>query len=603
MTASSDGSGSAAGEPAELPAAAAGPSAVVARLLDGALECAVASFALWTVLYHLALVVGLSPTALWWVWAAGSAGLVLARVRFGAWVPAVAPARGTGWVVALASAAAALASAVVRPDLDDASYMVRAAWVAARGRLGDRDVIFSDGRWHAMAEQNPYLPSIETLFGMTSHVTGISAGTVAYTLYVPVAAFAAVWALWLLLRAWRVRRPLLALLLACTFLLVGGDVHASWGNLHLARIWQGKVTLLAVLVPVAYAWAARYWESAAGARRWVALALVGLVGVAATGLSPAGIFVVPGVIVIAAVVGLFLRRVGASVALAVAGALYPLGAGLVVKLVGDQSDSVPSYTVVGPWERTLGTGTAAVVVLVAAIVAIVGLLVPRLARTEGRIGAVTAGASALAGMVIAIPAVSAAAVSVMGTDAIAWRIVWVVPVPALVGMLAAPTGRGRGLWSAATAVVAAVVLVVGGLPIWSPQNGATVGAPGSWKMWDRDLTTARWVVDQAPAGRYLARVEVVAAVGTLSADLAPVGSRPSYMYYYADDPEAQMAQRSLLQNWVDGVTPTPDPALVADAIGALDVSVVCGPGSMGAVLGAGWEVAYQNGMDTCWRPA
>lgn len=569
-----------------------------ARLLDGALECAVVSFAWWTVLYHLALIAPVPASVVWWLWVAGTGVVVGARLRCPRGPEPTGGSGPNGVAMVVAAAMATLASVLVRPDLDDASYVVRSTWVAERGALRVGDVIFSDGRWAGLPEQTPYLPSFEGLLGMTARTLGVPAADVVYTWYVPVATFAAVWALWSLLRAWRVRAAAGALVLACLFLLYGGADHASWGNLHLGRIWQGKVTLLALVVPLVYAWVARYWDSRPGVGRATSLVLVGAAGVAAAGLSPAGIFVVPGAVAVAAAAGAFTGRVRRALVLLVVGSLYPLVGGVVMKIAGHTVDAIPGTTAISPWQRTLGTGVPMLVVVVAAVAALVSLL-PGAARTRSRIGTLTPALAVLVGGLIALPPVTRALVSVMGTDAIVWRIVWVVPVPALVGMLAAPP---LTRWRTLTPVVglgAATALLLGGTPLWSAANRATITGPGSWKMAERDLSTARWIVaDRSVGGRYLAREEVVAAVGAMTADLSPVGSRPGYIESYGHQPDAHASARLLLQSWVDG-TDRPDGAAVQAALTLLDVRLVCADETIVEGLGQDWYVAWHGAADTC----
>lgn len=571
---------------------------LLSGVLDAVVESAVASFALWTLLYHLALVAGLPARATFAGWVAVSVAVVVLRARY-RWrlVPA---GPHTGAAVVLGLVVATLSAVVVRPDLDDASYTVRGTWVAARGAFGTRDVIFSDGRWPALAEQTPYLPAVETLAGLLARATGMHAADLLYGVYVPVASFAAVWALWMLLRSWGARRPAAALLLALLFLLWGGATHGSWGNLHLLRIWQGKVTFLSVVVPLVYCWAARYWAAPTVRGRRTALALVGLAGVAGVGLTPAAIFVLPCVVLVAAVVGLVTHRVPAALRLVLVGAAYPLGAGAVVLLIGSTRDVVPGVDV-NPWVKTLGTGLPLAVAVLAAVVAVGGLVLPRLLRTSRDEGRLTAGASVLAGALIAVPALYSAAVDVMGTNAIAWRLVWLVPLPALVGLLAClPRGRVP-VPAGAVPVAVAAALVLGGTPLWSPSNGAVLARPGDWKMYPEALATARWVVGSAPTGPYLAREEVVAAVGTITAELRPVGSRPGYLAEYEDQPGAAGPDRLVLQRWANSAAGPADLERVPEALAALEVRTVCLPPEAVPPPGAGWTEAFRGARDVCWR--
>lgn len=576
--------------------------AVLGRVLDAVVEVGVVAFAGWTLLYHAAIVLDLRPSAILIVWIAVTTALVALRAtRRGRRASPVLGGARNGPAAIVALGVAVLASFLVRPDLDDASYVVRSTWVAERDDLGTGDILFSHGRWSALVGQDPYLPSFETLLGALARLTGISAGSVVYLVWVPLATFAAIWSLWMMLRAWRLRSPLAGLALAVVLLLWGGAVHASWGNLHLGRIWQGKVVLLAVLVPATYAWCAAYWRSTPGPRRRRALALVGASAVAAVGLSPAGVFVLPGVAVVGAVAGAAARRPGRAVALAAVGCAYPLAAGVVTRFVGNVGDAAATVgPAINPWTRTLGTGVPAVVVAVAGAVALLGALLPRWSGIRSPIGRVTAAASVLVAVLIGVPPVYDVISGLMGTDAIAWRAVWVVPVPALVAALASvvPWRRAPGVLAG---LVAAAALVVGGQPLWSGSNGAELVRTPRWKMHTYDLTTARWIVDEAPrAGRYLARTGVVAAVGTMTTELETVGSRWDYLVHYTDLPDAQVEARTALQVWADGSPGTADPQVLAGYLDALDVHVACAVGDRQAELGAGWTPAATTELDTCW---
>jgi len=574
----------------------------VADAVDGALVWAVGALALWTVLYHVVLVTPLDGPVVWYVWAVGAGVLaVVAALRVRTASPS-RPARGTRDLVAAAVgvAAAALSSVLVRPDLDDAAYMVRTTWIADHGWMDVGDVILSDGRWPGLPSQTPYVASFEALAGMTSHVTGVSAGTLVYGLYVPAATFAAVWALWSLLRAWRVRWPLLALVLAMVYVCWGGPINASWGNLHLGRIWQGKVTLLAVLVPLAYAWLAA--AVAAPRRELPRHALrVACLGVVAVGLSPAGVFVLPGVLAVAAAGAALGRRARTGLVLLAAGSLYPVLGGVATLLVGRTSGAgqTSAASALNPWVRTLGVGVPATVVALAAAAAILGLASRRLAAARAPLGRTTAAASVLAGLVIALPAANDLLVRVMGTESIAWRAVWVVPVPALVGMLPGVVARLRPEPRALLAVGVCTVVVGSGTPLWSAANHAGFGPPGGWKTASADLGLARWIVARDAGGRYLARDEVVATVGTITSRLSPVGTRPGYITAYDDEPGALAAQRWALQMWAEGAAGPGELAQVPDALEALDVRVVCGAPDMAALL-PGWQPAHQGATDSCW---
>lgn len=585
---------------------------VVPSLLDRLAVVAVMSFAAWTALYHLALLTPVDGPVLWWTWLALSvAGTTAALVGAGrrndgasrARASAAAGVRTLGdhaIAVGVATGSAVLASCLVRPDLDDAAYTVRSTWIGERGLVDVGDVIFSDGAWPGLPSQTPYIASVEALAGMTAHVLGVSAGSLVYRLVVPVAAFSAVWALWSLIRAWRVRWPIVALVLAMVVVVWGGPLNASWGNLHLGRIWQGKVMLLAVLVPLAYAWLADAVRAPAEDRRRHVLRVVAL-GVAAVGLSPAGVFVLPGVLAVAATAAALVRRWRIGLVLFGAGAAYPLLGGVATLLAASTASSgeVSAAAALNPWSRTLGDGVPAAVVVVAAAVGLAGFAGRRIGAARSPVGRATAATAVVAGLLIALPATGDLLVLLMGTESIAWRAVWVVPVPALVGMLPGAFAGAAAERRALTAVVVGTALVAAGTPLWSSSNNAQLGRPGSWKIAPADLDVARWIVARDAGGRYLAGSEVVAAVGTITAALSPVGTRPGYVTAYEGLPGTQADERWALQMWAEGAAGDPELALVPQALERLDVRVVCGPVEMATLL-TGWVVAHQGVVDTCW---
>ena len=206
--------------------------ALVARavaVVDLATLSTVAVFAAWTVWYLLALGDAVPSAVAFWAWVACTPGVVMVIL---AWlrrpldgVPHAAP-----WVpLVLAVGAAVASSIIVRPDLDDASYVVRSTWIAAHGDVRVGDVIFSGGSWGGLPAQTPYLSSIEALVGWLARVGGVSAGSVVYLLVSPIGSFLSVWALGMVFRAWGARRVALCLSLASVFLLMGGATPASWG--------------------------------------------------------------------------------------------------------------------------------------------------------------------------------------------------------------------------------------------------------------------------------------------------------------------------------------------------------------------------------------
>jgi hypothetical protein len=577
----------------------------VTALIDLVPLVAMTAFATWTVLYLVALA-GLIPSAVaFWAWVALLPACVVLVVRTLRGALDALPATSAPWIpLGLGVLAAVAALVVVRPDLDDAFYVVRSAWIAAHGDVRVGDAIFSGGRWPGMANQTPYLQSVEALFGWLARVTGLSAGTVVYVLVPPIAAFVGVWALHVLFRAWRAARPVACLALAALFLVMGGAAHASWGNLNLARIWQGKVLFLPLLVPLVFALAAAFWSAESLKVRRSLLGALVVAGIAGVGLTPAATFVAPGVMVVCLAPGLVRRRWADAVRLFVAGAGPALVAGCVVVVAGPAREGPPPGATGNPWLKVLGTGVPAGVVVVAAAVSVLACVWPRRWVSSPPVGRWTCVAAVGAGLVICIPQAYELAARIMGTDAIAWRLTWLVPVPGLVGLLAGLPRWSRFPTGPIAGVAAAGVLVWGGLPIWSEANGAHLARPPAWKIAPAELAAARWAAAQDSGGPVLAPTTVSAALGVVDPDVRPVGSRLEYMVEYTDQPGAHMAERIMLQLLADGGV---DPASLNAAPGALaelHVDIVCGPSDSTLVrdvlVPAGYERQFSEGPLSCF---
>lgn len=589
-----------------------GPARVaVARVgafLDGVLDVAVASFAVWTLL-HAAMLVGLPMAASVLLWLVASCVLVILRVNglFGLNTPL--PERGVLGAVLIAVTSAGLASVISRPDADDAWYMASAVWAADRGQPATRDVIFSGGEWPATVGAVPNLSSIETWFGAVARWTGIEVGDVAYRYFTPLAAFGAAWALWVVLRAWGARRPTASLALAMLVVVLGGYAHTTFGNMHLARIWQGKALLLAVLVPYLYATLAAVVRPrrAQHRRRGHDTGLAAVVGVSCVGASSTAVFLVPLIVVASALPVLWRREWGRAAPLAAA-AVGPVLAGLVTALSAVGSRNVFGSTYGAPLWVALADWRVAVAAGVAAAVVLLGVLRPGSWGTVDRRMQGPLLAIVVCGVLFTVEPLYSVFTALTGGEAIAHRFAWVLPLPALIGLVASlPLGRLAAPVLPVTAVVAILVMAAG-TPLWATSNGAHLARPGSWKVRaPEDVVVARWVVEQRPTGGYLAANWVTFLVGTMTSELRPVGSRLDYVTGLDGLPGAQAEQRALLQRVADGAdarTPENREAAVA-ALDDLSVSLACvawnDDFTDDIFSVSGFRTSLATGPWTCWQ--
>ena len=576
----------------------------IARGSDRTLDLVVGALAIWTVVFHLARLVGLTrdPAFGLWVlatvalavllarstggWASvgghGSAGripptpvvlglataAVLAFVKVdGLWWPlawlalvgvlgaAAYSVRNGGStpattvraalhrtsrtaavsVLVLAGLAALLALVMVRPDLDDVFVVNRSAWVAANDTVfPDRDTIFSDD---VLPVERPAAlsTSVEALLGSAAAAGRVSAVALTHLGFGPLIAALAVLATWRLLRGLGARSAAAATWAGTLFLMLDGAVHGSFGNFFAGRSWQGKAAFLLLVVPTLWHHGAAYGRT--GLRRHLLALAAGVV--AGLGLTTSSVLVAPPV-VLAAVAATALdagepRRIARSVAAAAPAVLagcYALFAapqrlGDAVAVLGflDVRRFLDSGTEpIAMIRMVFGEGPAALVALVAALTAwaVVGSRGSRMLLLAGPV--VVFGAFLAPGVLDVLDAAGEA-------DAVAWRTLWVLPLPAMVGLVVT---AGRPGVRAAPAVSAAVVLVfllLVGTPITSSANrGTELVWPPVVDLPRPEVESARTLIYMAPVGGTVAGpADVDFAVSVLGVDVRAVNPRASYL--------------------------------------------------------------------------
>ena len=234
----------------------------------------------------------------------------------------------------------------VRPDADDTQYVHQSTWIAEHGSFPLRDTLFSDQILPAIIYPPLVLRGADRCAGRCARGPGRGR-------HVPARDSAGD-------RAWRpgglaaaprlgVRMVGLALSTAMVFLLMAAEEHRTLGNLFVGRIWQGKIVLLVVLVPVLFVLLQEYSERPT--RRSLVLLAAG--GAAGVGLTSSGTF-----LVLALGAGCLAPLVFRSVKEAAIGfaavAAYPLGALVVTAAVGARRAGGPSRT----WSRARSRGSS-----------------------------------------------------------------------------------------------------------------------------------------------------------------------------------------------------------------------------------------------------
>ena len=116
-------------------------------------------------------------------------------------------------------------------------------------------------------------------------------------------------------------------------------------------------------------------------------------------------------------------------------------------------------------------------------------------------------------------------------DAVAWRTLWVLPLPAMVGLVLTAVRPGVRAAPVIVPVVVLAVLLVVGTPITSADNrGTELVWPPAVDLPRPEVDSARTLVDLAPTGGTVAGPEEVDfAVAVLGVEVRAVNPRSSYL--------------------------------------------------------------------------
>jgi Family of unknown function (DUF6077) len=548
--------------------------------------------------------------AVWVVWAlAAGAAVLVTSLRPTPW-PAVEPERESprlAWlttvvVLAWAGVLGLVALFLVRGSEDDTYYVHLSSWIAEHGTFPLHDTLFSDEGFPAIIY--PPLSSFEAAAGTVARAAGVSAPSLVYYVVAPLVSVLGVLAFWRLLRAWRVPLAWVALSVGMTFLLLDGEEHRALGNTIVGRSWHGKVALAAVLVPLLFVLLQQYVERPS--RR--GLVLLAAAGVAAVGLSSTAVFLVPVVALgcLAAIAWEAPRRAAVALAATVA---YPVGAGIVTAIVGSRTAEPNPYGLPPVLLHFVLEEDVLALVAVAAIL-VAPLLVPR--ASAARMTATTA----LLVTVFFAPPVLRAVYDVTGLGRVLWRLLWAVPVVALVGVLA--VGLSARVRSRVLRLLPAVLLcaafVVWGTPSWSAGKIHLASRP-AWKRPPNTITDARWILSQAEPGEVvLAPTKTSQTIASMSGEVYTVAPRPFYALALEDTPGGHASERVLLGAFADdgleGTIPrtnrSPEADEVVDALGLVAVDLACvvdDPDTREVLRAAGYsEVGADRGL-VCARPS
>ena len=525
------------------------------------------------------------PWPLLWLPALVGIGIGVADGRLRVSAPSWTESVDRWWADALA-AGAGLAFAVMSlfindQNADDVFYVNRATATAQLNHIPVRDVIFTDERVSRLGGTGLPVEAYAALEGALGRLFGVHAASIAYYVSPPVMTFLATWALWRLLRSWASARAIVSFALACVFLVWSAQFDLSAGNFFLTRMWQGKVVFVSWLVPTLYVYLTRWLG---GREALTAILLIGS-GVCAIGLTSSATFAVP-LAVAAAALPVLASRGWNRLPVLLATAGIPFAVGFVATRMHPLGDRFPVAALPTEWyyQAMFGVG------VVGAVAAAAVWSAPWFARA-GPASAITTGI-ALVAVVLLAPFVFRALTEVSGlTGSRALRrTLWVVPFPALVGLLGAfpfvaaldrfprlGLAGVRNLSPLIPATICAAVLVAFGHPFWQGRNGSSHWSDRpTWKTNQAALATARAILTRYDGeGPVLAEQPVMKAIALLA--VAPKAVNPRNWYArQTDERPARTAARIALTGFVMGEEALSPRELRLD-LADLGVGLVCVP--------------------------
>jgi Family of unknown function (DUF6077) len=460
--------------------------------------------------------------------------------------------------------------------------------------------------------------SFSALQGALARLVDLHGASVAYLVTPPLMTFLAIWALWRLLRSWAPRNLLLCFALGCVYWLFSAQNQLTPGSYFLNRMWQGKVILVAWLILTAYVFMTRWLAR----RDPVTAVLLVAVGICSIGMTTSAAFVAP-LVFAAAAVPLLAARAWRGLPVLLAGATFPFVVGFVaaqkyplvvpfkgvepVDLVekmtrgrGGERGTFWSISTSWYFHEVFGVGLLAAVGLLAL------LLAPWLARS-GYPARLVTGTAVLATLLLA-PAVLPALNHLTDLTTVLRRVFWIVPFPALVGLLGAvpvlelsrrlacaPAAR-RAVVAALPAALVAALLVAFGHPLWTSWRfeRSLWATKLVWKTSPRPLSSARAILGHYDGSEVILTEEnIMHAIALQTVHPKTVNPR-SFYARLMPEPRDRTRDRLALTRLVDGEEPTPSRAEVESALSKLQVGLVCVDNSRVTVIRQVEELGYRE---------
>ncbi len=496
------------------------------------------------------------------------------------------------WVVVVV--AVVLTMIAHRPDQDDCQWI---SWAEAAVSAPQSPILENNTMnappWTPLAPAGYRFHSFEVLAAALSKVTSVPTITIFHLFFAPFAAAMAIFSYRRLMRILSLRFWGYGVLAVFVYLCANGSTHHSWGNFSFVRLHQAKGILVTVILPLVIVFALR-WSRHPTLRNWILLAASQIV---ALGASFTALFIAPPVAILAVVAGLPVLSKGKRVRRLVLGLLsssYLVVAAIVVKLTSPAigsflpGNSAPKFLseeslpiLVAIWTQAFGIfGRGPSLVLAGVMAGLAWFVVE--GRTARRLWMVFT-----AGLLLLFfnPVATSLLVKQVTGFKIYWRILWILPFPALIAtVLLAPLSWSKVRWPAwlrygTFGVLLVLVILIPRQNIFAKGNRSVhIGWPGLKVTAAREVAAAIADLPPLPSGERRIVVgpsRITEWLPTFPDHPFPLIARKTYFYTLGPGLE----RRIRVKQYVTGKYLADGPNILRQAIRDERLSCVCLPGT------------------------
>lgn len=513
----------------------------------------------------------------------------------------------------------AFASVTYRASTDDMYYVNLSTYIFENGVVPTRDTVLSDQYFNTY----PRMSSWEVLWGVIARLLHVHPGTLLYVLWVPFATALSYIVLAKMFTTFGVRNIKTAMLASTLFLCFDGASGFTFGAYQGTRIWQGKSFFLAILLPLIFIFLLRILRSPNRRNSLLFLALL----VASVGATTTTIILVAPMIAVAGVIALLHNRkafgpltLAGTYLLITAYAYHSLrtqeigevsvqGMGASVRLAENSTGTLMPGTYDMLTELAKPWWHAATLMLAISI----GWIALRAsyARTLVALNFAMWG-------VLCLPGLHEWILNAIGARTIAWRFIWIIPIPMLIGAAASALKDGifnkktfvltSGLAYVWTALLVILPMTIG-TPPWqiAPQSNldAQLAKPTHWR--DGFSFGHAWIAIQKvaqPQDIILARNGISSSLNVRTTKYYTVAPRDMYVNYIVQGfPNGYAEDRIKLAQYVVGKEPvTYQPGEMQTALDRVKVNVVCLPQDRQSDIDLFKSLGYSSKEAKAYKP-